>query len=280
MPSILSTQTWKQQYHRARNLCQSVLIGTGASLLCWSGSANATEVINLQYKGLEATIPTDSLVDFARTGNLSPEFESFLVDISEDVPDILQTILVTELRLSPDFIQNLLGSSIGQFAVVQLEQAVNSGEVDDSLAFLKTTIEESVADDSRISILEIIERYPMESVNLDVSGLESIYLGVANFVEGLQPTLSNVVGLLQGFLCDCASESDVTIDLPESEEVDDALEEVFDEDMSDTEDLESSLPTKSNEVCPTTLNVKETEDGFEVENSQGETITLSHTATE
>ncbi|MDB9312641.1 alpha/beta hydrolase [Spirulina sp. CS-785/01] len=254
MSSILSTSLWKKQWNRAKTLTQAAIIGTGAGLLCWGGGVNATEVINVRYNEFETTVTTDILVDFARNGDIGPELEDLLLEIGEigaEVPDILQDALTTEIRLRPDFIQNLLGSSIGEFVVVQIERAINTGQVEEDVAYLKDTIEESIEDDNRVSILELVERYPVETVNLDLSSLQSIYEGAVNFIDGLQPTLSVVLDFLEGAICDCPA--------PTADEMDSEMDS----------DLQSSATTDKN--CPTNLTVTD-------ENLGETTLTVEETA--
>jgi hypothetical protein len=184
-------------------LGQSCALGIGASLICLANPASATEIINIKYQETQITVPTGLLVDFARTGELPSEVNTFLEGIGEDLPNILQDFLTLEVRLSPTFIQDVLGSSIGEFVLLQIDKAINTGQVGDDLVALKSAIDESLAQDSRISLLELVQRYPVETLNLDLSGMETVYNQVSQFLVQIEPALNVARNLLEPLICDC-----------------------------------------------------------------------------
>ena len=187
----------------------SCAIGVGASLISMGNPASATELINIKYQGTEIPIPTGLLVDFARSGELPSEVNSFLENISPDFPNILQDFLTLEIRLSPTFIEDVLGSSIGEFVLLQIDKAINTGQVGDDLVALKSAIDESLAEDSRISLLELVQRYPVETLNLDLSGMEEVYTQVSKFLVQIEPALNVARNLLEPLICDC---DDIAVD--------------------------------------------------------------------
>ncbi|MGK7927592.1 MAG: alpha/beta hydrolase, partial [Spirulina sp.] len=154
----------RQSLTKVKTFGQGCAMGIGASLICLGNPAAATELINIKYQETEIPIPTSLLVNFAETGELPIEVNSFLQDIGVDIPKILQDVLTLEIRLRPTFVQDILGSSIGEFVLLQIDKAINTGQVGDELVGLKTAIDESLVD-SRISLLELVQRYPVDTLN-------------------------------------------------------------------------------------------------------------------
>ena len=193
----------RESLTKVKTIGQSCAIGIGAGLIFGGMPAAATDIINVKYQETEITIPTGFLVNFAQTGELPLEVNSFLENIGEDLPSILQDFLTLEIRLSPTFVQDILGSSIGDFVLLQVNKAVNTGQVDDGLVGLRDAIELSLAGDNRISLLELVQRYPVDILNLDLSGMQTVYNQVSNFLGQIEPALNVARNLLEPLICDC-----------------------------------------------------------------------------
>lgn len=186
-----------------KELGQGCAIGIGAGLICLANPASATELINIKYQETEIPLPTGLLVNFARTGELPAEVNTFLQSIGADLPNILQDFLTLEIRLSPTFIEDVLGSSIGEFVLLQIDKAINTGQVGSELVDLRSTIDASLADDNRISLLELVQRYPVDTLNLDLSGMETVYNQVSKLLVQIEPALNVARNLLEPLICDC-----------------------------------------------------------------------------
>ncbi|MBP0020185.1 MAG: alpha/beta hydrolase [Cyanobacteria bacterium SBLK] len=187
----------------SQELGQGCTIAIGASLICLANPASATELINIKYQETEIPVPTGLLVNFARTGELPPEVNSFLQSIGADLPNILQDFLTLEIRLSPTFIEDVLGSSIGEFVLLQIDKAINTGQVGNELVALRSAIDASLAEDSRISLLELVQRYPVDTLNLDLSGMETVYNQVSKLLVQIEPALNVARNFLEPLICDC-----------------------------------------------------------------------------
>ncbi|MCW6036277.1 alpha/beta hydrolase [Spirulina subsalsa FACHB-351] len=182
----------------------ALTVSTTALLATWGGAVSAAEVINFKYNALEISVPTRALVDFVETGDLEPEVQSFLErEVGTDFPSILRQILGTEIRVSSNFVRDTLGSSLGEFALLQIDKAINQGTLDTNVAALREAIRESVEANGMISLIDVIERYPMQSVNLDLTGLQVVYDRVSRFLEDIEPALRTARQFLQEMICDC-----------------------------------------------------------------------------
>ncbi|MEM9539056.1 MAG: alpha/beta hydrolase [Cyanobacteria bacterium P01_E01_bin.42] len=184
-------------------LGQSCAIGIGAGLICFANPASATELINIRYQQTEIPVPTGLLVNFARTGELPSEVNTFLQSIDSNLPRVLRDFLTIEVRLSPTFIEDVLGSSIGEFVLLQIDKAINTGQVGSELVALRNTIDASLADDSRISLLELVQRYPVDTLNLDLTGMETVYNQVSRLLVQIEPALNVARNFLEPLICDC-----------------------------------------------------------------------------
>jgi len=186
----------------ANALGRSLALAAGTSLLCFAGKATAVETVVLQYGGQEQTISTTPLSDFVSSGTAPAELSDFLQNLG-DLSELLPDILGTEIRISPDFIQSTLDTSLGEFVLIQLDQAMNAGSPEANIASLRGTVEAAAGDDGAISLLELIEKYPADTLNVDLNGLQLAYVRVSNFIERVEPALRVAKEFLQNLICDC-----------------------------------------------------------------------------
>ncbi|NJL02905.1 MAG: alpha/beta hydrolase [Spirulinaceae cyanobacterium SM2_1_0] len=183
-------------------LGRSFLLASGVSLLGWVGEAAAVETVVLQYSGQEQVISVETLSDFANSGTVPAELSDFFAEIG-DLSELLPDILSQEIRISQDFIQSTLDTSLGEFVLIQLDQAMNTGRPEANINALRGTIEAAIADDGALSLIELIDRYPAEMLNVDLNGLQLAYTRVSNFIERVEPALRVAREFLQDLICDC-----------------------------------------------------------------------------
>jgi len=58
-------------------------------------------------------------------------------------------------------------------------------------------------DDNRISLLEVLKKYPEDEVQIDVRGLQQTYNEVASLVDRFGPFFDLIRGSVQNQICDC-----------------------------------------------------------------------------
>lgn len=179
----------------------------GGLILGASSSAIAAEQVLLRYQGAQITISTRELTSFTETGILPDVLQGFL---GADVPNAVQALLSREIRV-PAFVDKFLGSSTGEFVLNQLDQSIGSpsGRTGKSLLSLKSAFSNAASDD-RISVIELVDRYPQNTVRVDLGNLEGTYNRVANFVENVQPALEVAKGFLSDIICNCNNTASAT----------------------------------------------------------------------
>ena len=143
-----------------------------------------------------------SLSSFTETGILPDSLQTLLgADI--EAPNAIRSLLSREIRV-PKFVDKFLNSPTGEFVLNQLEDTIGSpsGRTDQDLLSLKSAFN-TAASDHTISFLELVDRYPQNTVRLDVTSLERTYNRVSNFIEQVLPALVVAKGFLSDIICDC-----------------------------------------------------------------------------
>ena len=191
-------------------ISQAVILGVSASLLVGI-QANATEMIELKYQERSATVSTSDLNRFARNG-VVPQSIQDLFNTTDQVPDFLSSLLNQELKISPNFINSFLDSSIGNFVLGGLDEVINESSSKRDLTNIKSTVTAAYNDDNRVSLLEILERYPQRRIKVNVTSLEGTYNKVSGIVEDVLPALEVAKSYVQDIVCDCQPVAKVSED--------------------------------------------------------------------
>ncbi len=192
---------FSQKLSQLLSLGQILILGAGATLAL-SNRANATEVITLQYKDRSALVTINDLSRFARTGVIPPSIQN-LFDTTDKVPSDISTILNQELKISRQFIDSFIDSAIGDFVLGGLDDVINNASSRRDLTNVRSTLVAAYEDDNRVSLIELIERYPQREVQVNITSLEKTYNTVNGIVEDVFPALEVAKTYVQDLVCDC-----------------------------------------------------------------------------
>lgn len=186
-------------------LVKSLLLGAGASFLVVGGDAQAVETIRLVNNATSSTAPAEinwSLEEvrtFVRTGGLRQPVRDFL-NSSNQEPGILQRAFTRQVEVPANLGIDFLDTSLGQLMLNQLVGLIQSA---DPLPNLRTSLRASIQDDRKISLIELLENYPTETVTLNITGLVRTYDSIVAIVNRLMPILESARETVQGVVCRC-----------------------------------------------------------------------------
>ena len=183
------------------SLSQILILSAGATLAL-SSRANATELVTLQYKDRSALVTINDLSVFARSGVI-PQSIQDLFDITNDISSDISSILNKELKISPQFINSFIDSSIGDFVLGGLHEVIDNSSSSRDLTNVRSTLVAAYEDDNRVSLIELIERYPQKQVQVNVTSLEKTYNTVSSIVEDVLPALEVAKTYVQDLVCSC-----------------------------------------------------------------------------
>lgn len=175
---------------------------TTISTSFFATQTQAAESIFVRYKNTEVTVTRSELDDFSNTGELPTSLKK-LLETDLELPGIVRKALSEQITV-PTFLQSFLEGSNGEFLLFKLDQTISStsGRTEDGLESLKTAVLNSI-EDERISFMEIIDKYPQNTIRVDVTNLEGTYTQVSSFVEKTLPALEVAKDVLSDFVCDC-----------------------------------------------------------------------------
>ena len=187
--------------YRIFTFCQTALLASAASLLI-NTNANATKIIDVKYKDTEFSIKTKELKKFADTGEIPPNLQQFFDD-TEQVPEFLSNLLTKEIYISRSLIEDVLESTTGEFFLLKLNQAIDSSASNEDLEAVKTTVIKSYENDQRLSVLELLSKYPKNRIAVDLTNLEGTYDDASKILETIVPIWEITEAFLADIVCDC-----------------------------------------------------------------------------
>ncbi|MBP0014061.1 MAG: alpha/beta hydrolase [Roseofilum sp. SBFL] len=238
---------------RFRQSAIATLLGTAASaasIVCFAPTAQAADTIIFKYKSEQITLEVRELRDFARTGEIPSDLRRFLDD-TDQVPSEVQDVLNLSIRVNPNFLRDLIDTSTGEFVVLKLDEAIASSASRQDLDAVKNTLLEAVEDDGELSIIGLLERYPIETITVDITNLEPVYLQAKALIERIIPALEVAKRFLQDIVCECEETSN----------------------LPTTEGLSASA-SSSNSCKPSTYTAEVTEEGIVIKDIADDSIVL------
>lgn len=196
---------------RFRQGAIATLLGTvasAASMVCFAPTAQAADTIIFKYKSEEVTLGVRELRAFVRNGEIPSDLQRFLDD-TDQVPSRVQDILNLSIQVNPNFFRDLINTSTGEFVVLKLDEAIASSASSEDLEAVKNTLLEAVEDDGELSIIGLLERYPIDTITVDLTNLEPVYLQAKALVERIIPALEVAKRFLQDIVCECEESSNL-----------------------------------------------------------------------
>jgi Alpha/beta hydrolase of unknown function (DUF1400) len=109
--------------------------------------------------------------------------------MSNQEPAKLQEILNRPIKTEPRSLDLILSSPAGDALLDELSRYIRNSEDDDKAA-LRTAIERSAADDQKLSLLELLQNYPTEEVDINVRRAVATYQKIAS----IQSQVGGVLG--------------------------------------------------------------------------------------
>ncbi|NJN85862.1 MAG: alpha/beta hydrolase [Leptolyngbyaceae cyanobacterium SL_7_1] len=192
--------TFRWQRSRGWRFGLSVFLGFGITVVLLATRATASETVLLQSRDLRVTVPFTEIQALANNGELSPALTEFFQQAPEPPEDVRKW-------LTAEIAPGMNASLPGEFTMLQLNKTLGEPLGREDLEAIATALRQSYQDDSKFTILEIIENYPRSNVRLVLNRLEQVYTDVNLFVTRIKPVLDVANLLLPELVCDCAVSS-------------------------------------------------------------------------
>jgi len=182
--TIEATYTMTQPFRRGALYGGAI----GLGLLFYAASVGAAERVVFQYRGLERAIAVADITTLAETGRSPRSLRPFL-RLANQEPEEVQQTLTRTIPMSPVLLDRVLNSPIGSLLLDEVTPIIHTpGNTADRQA-LRSALVLSAADDNTISLLEILQNYPTQDVEVDVVRLGEAVVKIGTWTARIQQAL-------------------------------------------------------------------------------------------
>lgn len=134
----------------------------------------------IQFGLLGRTIPLQDLTRFAETGELSRGWRNNFNLAGVD-PENVRTALNQQVPADVLFLDSSLNNLLGEYLLFQIGQVVGTQANTANIQAMRSAVVLSAADDNRLSLLEIIQRYPTPNIFVDARELARFGRSISRF---------------------------------------------------------------------------------------------------
>lgn len=171
-----------------------------ASCFAFPDKAMASEGIVLQYGAQQETVSLEEIQEFVETGEPPEALETRLQIRSQDLEDLRQILQLQIDNIDLDFLEKALNSSIGEFILRQIGEIISSDLESDIQALAETLV--VAAEDSQLSMLEIMENFPERLIYVKGRELAKVYEDIRFIAEDVREVVAFVDQFLEPLVCD------------------------------------------------------------------------------
>jgi hypothetical protein len=166
----------------------------GGALPCLAGvllgvsfvvPARAAEKVVFKYGALRESVSTQELRDFATQGKPSAGLAGYIRKAGGN-PQGVQTTLTQPIRVEARLVDRALNSGIGNLVLDRVGETIHPPAKTASRQALRAAIALSVKGDNQLSLLEIIENYPTQEVQVDGNQLAQAYNQINDLAQQAQ----------------------------------------------------------------------------------------------
>lgn len=170
-------------------------------------AVGATKV-KFTYGAFGQSLTVDELKSFAETGRPSSKLKFFLNAADQD-PEVVRNVLTKEVKISLKLADRVLYFLPGEYALFQAGQIFHTPGRVANIQALRSGVILSLSDDSKISLLEFLEKYPLSEMTIDGIRLARTAGQIDRIVSRLAPKAEAGAAianeLLESLVCDCDS---------------------------------------------------------------------------
>ncbi len=165
-----------------------VLVGSTCILLLSTPVFGAEQVV-LNYGIFRESLSVEELSTFTQTGELSRSLRVNFALARQD-PKAIRQYLTEPVKVNLVFLDRVLNSRIGNIILDQISQVIYTPSRRADRQALRAALVLSASQDGQVSLIEIIENYPTNEVEVDGKRLESAYRQLRRLQTNIQDLLN------------------------------------------------------------------------------------------
>lgn len=170
----------------------AILLGTSASILSSCTLALGAQKIVLTFGPIRQAINISDLEDFAKDGKTTPTLRQ-IIGASKMDAGTLRGLIGLEIGLKPANLARVIYSTPGEKITDEIGQAIRTQRHTESGKALRAAVILAAGDDGKVSILEILKKYPLAEVYVDVASIGAAVGKVQSLAGNMQTLLQDLM---------------------------------------------------------------------------------------
>ena len=167
----------------------ALLLGASASIVSSSRAFGAEKVV-LTFGPIRQTINISDLEDFAKDGTTTPTLQQ-IIQFSKMDAQILRGLIGLEIGLKPANLARVVYSAPGEKITDEIGQVIRTQRRTESGKALRAAVILAAGDDGKVSLLEVLKKYPLPELYVDVDSIGAAVGKVQGLVGNLQTLLQD-----------------------------------------------------------------------------------------
>ncbi len=170
----------------------AAVLAASASILSTGTRAIAAEKIVLTFGPIRQGINIEDLENFAKNGDTTPTLRQ-IIRVSKIEAQTLRGLIGLEIGLKPANLARVIYSTPGEKITDEIGQAIRTQRRTESGKALRAAVMLAAGDDGKVSLLEILKKYPLREVYVDVASIGATVAKVQSFAGNLQTMLQDAM---------------------------------------------------------------------------------------
>ncbi|MDQ2100750.1 MAG: alpha/beta hydrolase [Tychonema bourrellyi B0820] len=168
----------------------SVFLAASASILSAHTRALGAEKVVLTFGPLRQSINVSDLEDFAKDGTTTPTIRQ-IIGVSKMDAGTLRGLIGLEVGLKPTNLARILYSTPGEKIVNEIGEVIRTQRNTENGKALRAAVILAASDDGKLSLLEILQRYPLAEMYVDVAQIGAAVAKVQGLAGNMQTLLQD-----------------------------------------------------------------------------------------
>lgn len=165
-----------------------VLLAASVGTMLYSTASLAAEKVVLKYGIFQESISVAELSSFAETGDPSPTLAAYM-KLANKRPEEVRDALTKPVKISPVLLDRALNNFVGEQLLDEVGKTVHTSANTANRQALRSALVLSASDDSQISLIEAIQKYPTQEVEVEGDRLVETATRLTDLTNGIRKIL-------------------------------------------------------------------------------------------
>lgn len=166
--------------------CLLLTAGMGATL--YSTAGLAAEKVTLKYGIFQESLSVAELTSFAETGNPSPTLAAYM-KLANKKPEEIREALTRQVTISPIVLDRALNNVVGERVLDEVGGTIHTSTNTANRQALRSALVLSASDDGKLSLIEAIQKYPTQEVEVEGERLVKTAVKLSDLESGIRKIL-------------------------------------------------------------------------------------------